>query len=423
MLRSLFSANVIATCIALALTVSCKDSRDGQGKGDGEARGPITLAGGKDVTGKLHLLLDKWNQNHPNEKVALLELPESADEQRNSIVQNFQAKSSRYDVIKTDVVWTAEFAARGWVEPLEEGRFATDRILRTAADTAKYEGKLYAAPYTTNAGMLYYRSDLVRTPPATWAELVRLCNTVAKQNSLPCYAGQFAQYEGLTVNVSEAVNSAGGSFVEDGGKKVIVDSPQAREGLQFLVDGFAQGWIPKEAITYKEEESRRAFQQGRLLFLRNWSYVYNLANTDGPDSRIAGKFKAALLPGPKEAGSSTLGGFNLALSRFSAHKATAKDWMEFMQSEATQRFLLTDLSQSPVAASVYDDPQLQARIPYLATLKESILRARKRPQTANYNATTIAIQRHAYPALQGRKSVGQAITDMAEELKQAASRR
>ncbi len=414
---------LLALGVGFVLATGCTPSGNEPRQDQGEARGPITLAAGKDTTGKLHLLLDEWNRKHPDEPVTLLELPESADDQRTLIIQNFQAKSSRYDVVKADVIWTAEFAARGWIQPLDEKRFTSSRILETAADTARYEGKLFGAPYTTNAGMLYYRSDLVKTPPATWAELVTLCHAVAAQKGISCYAGQFAQYEGLTVNVSEAVYSAGGRFVEDGGRTVAVDSPQARRGLQFLVDGFAQGWIPKEAITYKEEESRRAFQQGRLLFLRNWSYVYNLANTEGPDSTIAGKFKVALLPGPDGPGTPTLGGSNLMLSRFSRHKVSARDWMEFMQSEETQRRLLTDLSQSPVARSVYEEADLQKRIPYLAMLKESILKAKKRPETVSYNATSMAIQTNAYAALQGRKRVDQAITDMADALRQAASRR
>lgn len=421
--RRLLTTHVIAASAVLALVTGCGDSRSPEGRSDDGARGPITFAGGKDTTGRLRLILEKWNQKHPDEKVTLLELSESADEQRTTIVQNFLAGSSRFDVIKADVVWTAEFAARGWLEPLEENRFATDRILKGPVETAKYQGRLFAVPYTSNAGLLFYRSDLVAVPPTNWAELRKLCGTVAAKNNIPCYAGQYAQYEGLTVNVSEAINSAGGSFVEDGGRVVTVDSPQARAGLQFLADGFKQGWIPKEAITYKEEESRRAFQQGRLLFLRNWPYVYNLANTEGPDSRIAGKFKVAPLPGPNGPGSSTLGGYNLALSKFSRHKATAKDWMAFMQSEETQRQVLTDLSQAPVAASIYDDPELRRQRPYLATLKESILTAKKRPETANYSGITLVIQKNAYAVLQGGKSVDQAVTDMAAELKKAASRR
>lgn len=405
----------------LAVIVSgCSGSTPGENNATSDSgRGPITFATGKDTTGQLQKLLDRWNTAHPSEKVTMVELSESADDQRNAMVQNFQAKSSRFDVVNADVVWTAEFAARGWIAPLD-GKIDTSALLPATVATATYNGKLYAAPYTSDGGMLYYRKDLVPTPPTTWDELKADC-AVATQNKMGCYAGQFAQYEGLTVNVSEAINSAGGDIVKNSGKDVTVDSAEARAGLQFLVDGFKQGYIPKEAITYQEEEGRRAFQQGHLLFLRNWPYVYNLAQAPGKDSVVQGKFAVAPLPGPNGPGSSTLGGHNLALSSFSKHQQSAIDWMTFMESTDIQRPLLTELSNAPVVASLYDDPQLQQQVPYLATLKQSILKAKTRPVTPVYNEVTLAVEKNAYEALQGNKSVDDALKDMAADIKRAAA--
>jgi multiple sugar transport system substrate-binding protein len=381
-------------------------------------RGPITFAAGRDTSGTLLRVTEKWNQKHPTEKVTILDLPFSTDEQRISMAQNFQAGSSRYDVVLADLAWSVEFAARGWLEPLEEQRFARSTIFRAAADTARFEGKLFGVAYSVSAGMLFYRSDLIKSPPRTWAELQYLCHTMSKQMSIGCYAGQFAQYEGLTVNVAESIASAGGSIVSGDGSEVTVNTAQAREGLRFLVDGFEQGWIPRAAITYKEEDGRRAFQQGQLLFLRNWPYVYNLANLQGPDSTIVGKVKVARLPGASGLGRSIIGGSNLMLSRFSRHKASAKDWMEFMQSEEAQIEL-----DNPVFEKLYDDATLTQRLPYLPVLKEIIISSASRPSTANYHGVSLIIQKNAYAALQGRKSVDRAISDMAGELKEALRNR
>jgi multiple sugar transport system substrate-binding protein len=410
------SAALVAAAVS-ACSGSTPDNSGAKGGGD-SSRGPITYATGKDTTGKLQTLLDRWNAAHPDEKVTLIELPESADDQRGAMVQNFQARSSRFDVVAADVVWTAEFAARGWIEPLD-GKIDTSSLLPATVETAKYNGKLYAAPYNSNGGLLYYRKDLVPTPPTTWSELIKDCD-IAKQHHIGCYAGQFAQYEGLTVNVSEAINSAGGEIVTNGGKDVAVDSDKAKQGLQFLVDGFKQGYIPREAITYKEEESRRAFQQGKLLFLRNWPYVYNLAKAPGKDSVVQDKFAVAPLPGPDGLGASTLGGYDLALSTYSKHKATAIDFMRFMESPDIQRAVLVDLGMAPVASAIYDDATLQAQVPYLATLKQSILKAKPRPSTPVYNEVTLAIEKNAYEALQGKKSVDDALKDMAADLQRAA---
>jgi multiple sugar transport system substrate-binding protein len=382
-----------------------------------EERGPITFATGNDASGTLRRVIEKWNSRRPGEKVTMLELSTSADEQRVAMAQNFQAASSRYDVLNADVAWTAEFAARNWLEPLDQKRFAGPAVLPAPADSGRFDGTLFGAPYATSAGMLFYRSDLIKTPPKTWAELTYLCQTVAKQNGMDCYAGQYAQYEGLTVNIAEAIASAGGSFIGEDGKRVTVDSAQARDGLRFLVDGFHRGWIPRRAITYKEEDGRRDFQQGHLLFLRNWPYVYALANKAGPDSVIAGKFDVAPVPGINGLGRSIVGGKNLMLSRFSKHKASALDWMEFMQSEEAQIEM-----QAPVLAKMYDDPGLRQRLPFIPALKRIMLQAAIRPATPNYHAVTLVIQKNTYAALQGRKSIDQAIVDMASELKQAVSR-
>ena len=381
-------------------------------------RGPITIAAGRDPSGRLGAAVEKWNREHPGETVTMLELSLSADKQRITIAQGFQVGSSAYDVVLADVAWVPEFAAQGWLGPLDERRFANSSIVPAAAKTARFHEKLFAAPYGTLAGMLFYRSDLISSPPKTWSELKSLCHTVAIQNGIDCYAGQFAQYEGLTVNVAEAIASAGGSLIAKDGVDVTVDSTEARNGLRFLAEGLSQGLIPSAALTYEEEKSRRAFQEGRLLFLRNWPNIYNLINAPEPGSIIAGKVGVAPLPGPNGIGKSVLGGKNFVLSKFSKHKATARDWMEFMQSEAVQREM-----DDPVLIKLYDDPELQRRLPFLPVLKEILLDAVSRPSSPNYHTVSRVIQKNAYAALQGRKKVDEAIVDMADGLTKAVTSR
>jgi multiple sugar transport system substrate-binding protein len=386
--------------------------------GSDTTRGPITLAAGRDPSGKLGAAVQQWNREHPGETVTMLELSESADKQRLTIGQMFQTASSEYDVALVDVAWVAEFAAQGLLEPLDERRFANAGIVPAAAGTARFHGTLFAAPYGTMAGILFYRTDLISSAPTTWSELQTLCRKVAKPGVIDCYAGQLAEYEGLTVNVAEAVASAGGSFIANDGVDVTVDTPEAQTGLGFLADGLRQGWIPSSALTYKEEESRRAFQEGRLLLLRNWPSIYNLINAPGAGSVIAGKIGVAPLPGPNGVGRSILGGKNFVLSKFSRHKATARDWMAFMQSEAVQRQI-----NDPVLLKLYDDTELRQRLPFLPVLKEILLHATSRPSSPNYHAVSRVIQKDAYAALQGRKEVKDAIVDMANGLTKAVAGR
>ncbi|MER6779631.1 MULTISPECIES: ABC transporter substrate-binding protein [unclassified Streptomyces] len=381
-------------------------------------RGPLTLVTAGDLTDYLSPLLDDWNEAHPGERVTLVELPDSADETRAQMISELRSGRDRFDVLNIDVAWTSEFAAAGWISPLERGRFPLDAFLRPVVDTATFDGRLYAVPYVTNAGLLYYRKDLLdregEQPPRTWAELARQARTIAPKYGLDGYAGQFLPYEGLTVNVTEAVQSAGGSILRDDGARVTVDSDAARTGLRFLADGVRDGWISRDALGYKEEESRRAFQEGRLLFLRNWPYVY--ADAGASASKVAGRFGAVPLPGPDGPGTSVLGGSNLAVSSHARHPASAADLISYLTSERVQRQVLTKGSLPPVRAALYEDPELVRAYPYLPTLRQSVLSAVPRPKSPRYDQVSLAVQAVAQDVMALRQTPEQAVARLAREL-------
>jgi multiple sugar transport system substrate-binding protein len=426
--RALRGAAVLA---AGALLVSaCGSSNSGSGGSSGssgtalEGRGEITFATGKDTSGNMQKLVDKWNTDHADQKVRIVELPESADGQRQQMVQNAQVKSDAFTILNLDVVWTAEFAANRWVSELPADQFELDKFLKPAVDTAKYRDKLYAVPVYSDGGLLYYRKDLLdkvgAQPPKTSTELITTCQKVKalpEAANIGCYAGQFEKYEGLTVNFAEAVQSAGGSIVDDAGKPD-VDSAQAKAGLGALVQGFQAGIIPKQAITFKEEEGRRAFQAGQLLFHRQWPYQWAKANATDGSSQVAGKFDVAPLPGATGPGSSSLGGHNFAISAFAKNKATALDFIKYFTSEDSERSNLLATSQAPTRSSLYEDAGLTKQFPYLPTLKASILSAKPRPKAVKYGDVTAAIQENAYAALTGAKTTDQALADLQKKLEE-----
>jgi multiple sugar transport system substrate-binding protein len=414
---------------SLVLLASACGGDDGDSGGGGstggalEGRGPITFATGKDTSGFLPKQVAAWNAEHPDEKVEIKELPENANDQRQQMVQNAQNQSDAFSVLNMDVVWTSEFAANQWIEQLPEDKFPDlKNLVPATVETAKYRDKLYAIPITSDGGLLYYRTDLLTKagvqPPKTWDEMTAACQKVQalpEGKGIGCYAGQFEKYEGLTVNFSEAVNGAGGVIVDKDGKPN-VDTPEALAGLEELTKGFSSGAIPKAAITYTEENSRRAFQEGKLLFLRNWPYVYALAGKTDGSSKVVNKFNVAPLPGKSGPGVSSLGGHDYAISKFAKNKATAVDFINFMASEERQRANLTGSSQAPTFASLYDDPALNKQFAYLAPLKASILGAQPRPRVVKYGAVTAAIQSAAYDALSGKTQPKQALTDLQTKL-------
>jgi len=365
-------------------------------------------------------VLDQWNAAHPNEQVTFVELSPEADQQRADMIKRGQAKSGEFSVMSVDVVWTSEFAANGFLQELPADKFPTTGMLKSAVDASTYFNKLYAYPQGSDGAMLYYRKDLLDKaglqPPKTWDEMQAACDKVLPdQKGMSCYAGQHQKYEGLTCNIAEAVNSAGGEFITADGKPA-VNTPEAIAGLQWMVDGFKSGMIPADAITWKEEEGRQAFQDGKLLFHRNWPYVWNLASKTDGSSKVAGKFAVAPLPGKTGPGVSTLGGHNIGISAFTKNKGTAGDFIKFIASEPIQKTFLEKGSLAPILESLYADPALNKQFPYLSTLGESIKTAKARPKAVKYGDVTLAIQDATYSALQKQVEPAAAFGDLQTKL-------
>jgi multiple sugar transport system substrate-binding protein len=387
-------------------------------------QGDIEVWQGKDQPGYFPKLVKKFNDSHPEGQVTFHELPDSADAQRQQMIQNTQIKNPKMAVLSVDVVWTAEFAAKGYVEALPPEQFPTDTFLPATVKSATYFGKLYAYPSTSDGGLLYYRKDLLDKysikPPQTFDEMKAACEKIKageKNDKLECFAGQYNKYEGLTVNFAEAVNGAGGVIVGDDGKPNVA-TPEATKGLSTLVDWFKDGTIPKGAITWQEDQGRQAFGNGNLIFLRNWGGTYSqLAKNDG-SSKVVGKFATAPLPGIASAGSgvSSLGGHNYALAKNAENKGTAIDFIKFMSSPEVQKDNALNVASAPTIASLYEDADLQKKFPVYPTLLKSIESAVPRPIAVEYGDVTLAIQDAAYGALQGQTAPDAALQALQTKL-------
>jgi multiple sugar transport system substrate-binding protein len=254
--RRIFLAGLGGLGSAAVLSACGSKSESGSGSSaapsgaDFSGKGPITYATGKDTTGKLQEILNGWNKDHPDEKVTLTELPESADDQRAAMVRNFQVKSDAYSVVGMDPIWVAEFASQQWVSALPADT-DTSTYLKSSVDAVTYFKKLYGIPFITNGQLLFYRKDLLEAAgagvPTSWDEMWAAWDKVKSTpaaKGMSAYAGQLAKYEGLTVNFTSAVLSAGGTVFDENGKPA-TDGPEAKAGLEALVNGFAKGYIPR----------------------------------------------------------------------------------------------------------------------------------------------------------------------------------
>lgn len=430
--QTLITTTALATAAAVGLTAcggSSSEPKAARSAPAFEGKGPINYVSSRDASGAANKSIEEWNAAHPDEKVTFIELPDSADQQRQQLIQNAQIKSDTFSVLNLDVVWNSEFAANKWVLPLPEDAISTDKMIPATVDAAKYRDTLYGAPYYTDGALFYFRQDLltaagVAAPPKTWDEMKAACEKILAlpdAAGMSCYTGQFDKNEALTVNFSEAVASAGGTVVDAEGKPTL-DTTEAKEGLNLLVNGFKEGLFPSDAITYLEEQGRRAFQDGKVVFLRNWPFLYaSLSATDG-SSKVAGKFGITSIPGTDSTGVSTLGGRNLAVSPFTPNKATALEFIKFFTSEEQALKRLELSSRAPAYADLYEDSAVVAKRPFFPTLLESLENAQPRPKVVQYGATTKAIQEEAYAALTGEKDTDSALKDMQAKLEELSAK-
>jgi multiple sugar transport system substrate-binding protein len=424
---------VAAACLALAVVTvvalaGCTPASGAASSAAGgsasltDGIGPITFAIGSDDISWLTPVLNAWNASHPGQRVTPLYLPEAANDQLAQLVANLQAKSDAYDVIDLDVVWTAEFASAGWIIPLPAGKFPLQDFLPPAVASATYQSRLYAVPDYSNADLLYYRSDILKAahqqPPTTWAQLQSLATKVAPKYHVYGYAATLAPYEGLTVNFAEAVQSAGGSILSPDGSQVTVDSPQAVRGLEFLVNGLRQGWMPAVDLGYEEVSAQQAFEAGKFLFLNDWPDAYAAASQPGPGNKVVGKFGVVAVPGLSGPGSSSLGGANLAISAYSQHQQTALDFISYLTDLANETAMLKNGGFPPVWKQLYSDPSLRRQFPYLPVLERAIDSAQPRPVSADYDQASLMISSSVQAALRQRETPQQALAEMASQLAQ-----
>ena len=424
--RRFIQGSALAAALGAAAACSRGDSGGGGTTADFSGTGQIAYAQGKDFSaGMVQAHLDEWNEQNPDEQVTLIELSESADQQRQSLINNAQTQSDAYDVISVDVVWVAEFAANQWVLELPIDDLTNDDIIQPVWDAGCYMDRLFAMPYVTDAPLMYYRKDFlaeagVTEVPTTWDGIKSAVDAVRAlpgHESIGGFGGQFAKYEGLTCCAAEFIHTAGGDFFDDQ-NQVIVNSPESVKGLQNLMDGFKDGYIPGDAREWKEEDSRNAFEDGNLVFQRQWPFQYanNLENL-GED-----KFGVAALPSiDGKSYVPTLGGHYCGVSAFSKNKATALKFIQWWTAKESEQYRLDKQANAPILGSLYEDAEMIQKYPYLPTLRASLDAAEARPKAVAYGDVTAAIQDAIYPAIQQQTTAEQAITGLEEALKNLQS--
>ncbi|MFE9169166.1 extracellular solute-binding protein [Streptomyces kebangsaanensis] len=333
--------------------------------------GTIVVASGRDVTGKNGIrqqLIDAWNlrqgKQNPVYRAQLVELPGSADEQRSQLLGALQSGSADYDVVNLDVTWVPEFAEAGLIGPLPD-RAVDDDVIASVAGTARWKDRVYAVPFNSDVGLLYYRRDHLRTASVqrtdlgtdvTWQQL-REFRDILDGNRPKGYeklwTTQLAAYEGRTVNAVEAFASATKDFaLTDASGRYTADPRELTDGIAELRRRTDTPYILGSAVNSDEGASLSDFADGRTAFLRHWPYAYGTLHQTFTDQQLG----VAPLPGR-----AVLGGQNLAVTRSSQRARKAAELITFLTSAESERCLL-DAGFAATRTSAYVDDRVRCAV-------------------------------------------------------------
>jgi multiple sugar transport system substrate-binding protein len=394
------------------------------GGGDGVAR--LTVSGSalgpEAAVVRRHLHL--FGQRHPGVQVELRVTPDAADQRHQLYVQWLNARAPEPDVVQLDVIWTAEFAGAGWILPLEA--FAPDvaDFVPASLAASRWRGTLYAVPWFIDLGLLYWRTDLLPAPPPTLSALRDAARRARDDGSARFgMVWQGARYEGLVTVFVEHLGAFGGGILDDRGR-VIVDEPAAIRALTFMCDAVGPGgFVPSSVLTWQEEQTRFAFQNGDAALMRNWPYAWRLLQ-DEPGSRVAGRF--AIAPFPAAEGgrpTSALGGAQLAVNARSAHPALAWELVTFLTAPEQMLDRARLAGQLPARRSLYDTTALADALPIpIAQVRELLDAAVPRPATPVYSELSEILQVRLHRALSRQQTPAAALVEAAREMRALLAR-
>jgi trehalose/maltose transport system substrate-binding protein len=393
----------------------------------------IRILGDSDVGagGKwMRAVCQEWGQKTGN-TLEYVNRPKDASDTLRQCQQNWAAHSPDVDVYMIDVIWPGIAAPHA----VDLKKYYTDADLKQffprIVENNTVKGKLISIPYFTDAGLLYYRTDLLKkygysSPPQTWEELAEMAKKIqdgerqAGKADFQGFVFEGTASESITCNAVEWIYSYDGGTVVDPDGKITINNPNAIKALDT-----AKSWVgsisPRDVTTYGEDDARNVWQQGNAAFMRNWPYAYSLGNA--PDSPIAGKFDVTVVPkgGANGKHAACLGGWNLMVCAYSKNPDVAADLVKFLASPEIQKRHAVDLGLLPTRPEIYKDPEVLAKNAFFARMTDVLSNAVARPSTvtgSDYQQLSAAIYQNANKVLTGGESGKDAVVNIERVAKQ-----
>jgi multiple sugar transport system substrate-binding protein len=337
-------------------------------------------------------------QSHGKYTISYNKLQSAADQQRLQMARRLAAGDSSMDILGLDVTWEAEFATAGWIRPWT-GTFKQQAIagtLKGPLQTAIWRGKLVAVPYNSNTQLLWYRSDLVKTPPKTWAQMMSDAEQLAKQGKPHLIEIQGAQYEGTVVWFNTLVASAGGAILNPTSTAAQL-GPPATKALSIMKQLATSSAADPSLGVQMEDQNRLAMESGTAAFELNYPFVYPSMKADQP--ALFKHFKWAPYPSviPGRPARVTIGGIDLAVSSYSQHPQLAFQAVLCLRNAENQLNAAIKGGLPPTLASVYNNPKMQSAYPFRHLILTQVNNGAVRPKTPLYQVVSVAISHQVSP--------------------------
>lgn len=391
---------------------------------EGDEEVTLTYARGVDTTGATEVLAEEFEKQHPNIKIEFQEMPSDSGDQHDQYVTAFSADSAEIDVFDADVIWPAEFAQADYALELdrfiEEDDIDMDEYFPGPVEAGNFKGKQWAMPKFIDAGVLFYRTDIVEDPPETWDELIDSATDLQGEEGTDFgYLMQANQYEGLVTNAIEFIGGYGGAVLDED-ENVVVDSPEtvtAIEKMQEIVDS---DFVPDNILNFTEIETESSFIEGEAVYARNWPYLQASSN-DEEKSEVAGNVDFTTIPAGDDTSASALGGWMAMINKNTEHPQEAWEFVKFMTGEEGQKITAIEGGSAPTLADLYDDEEVQeggvlfSDPDYVDVLENAI----PRPVSSIYPKISDILQIELSKALTGDISAEEAAKNMQEKMEEA----
>ncbi len=381
-------AAVIAACVALSACTGSEEAGAGT---------ELSFFVFNEPSGAFQEAADKCSKDSNGKYSISFEfLPSDADGQREQLVRRLGAEDSSIDILGMDVIWTAEFANAGWIKPWdgELARQVTDGTFDSVIEGASFEGELYAAPFTSNTQLLWYRKDRIESVPKTWEEMLAESKRIGENGVIQV---QGNQYEGFVVWVNAMLESAGAQVLK-GPEEVSLDQEATEAALETMARFAASDAAATDIDTSTEDSARLSFEAGGSSFMINYPFVYPSAKENAPD--VFKQMEATTYPAvvDGEPSAPPLGGINLGISEFSENSDLAFEAASCLVQPENQLTAATLGGLPPTNEEAYDSPDIEKAYPGFSDLiKTSIDNAAPRPVTPAYTDLSLAIQSALHP--------------------------